>query len=67
MRDRYREGPKPELRRPYPRQCPWMAPVDNPEGAEGDDTEAGAKLDLPLPFDEGDQQCEGQDYQKHCE
>jgi hypothetical protein len=44
-----------------------MAAVDKPEDAEPDDTEAGAELDLPLPFDEGNQQREGQHYQQHCE
>ena len=65
MRDRHGEGPEPELRRPYPRQHPRMAPVDEPEDAEADDQEAGADPDRPLPFDERDQQREGQDYQEH--
>ena len=40
-----------------------MTPVDEPEDAEFDDQEAGADLDLSLPFHEGDQQ--GKDYHKH--
>jgi hypothetical protein len=44
-----------------------MAPVDKPEDAESDDTEAGAELNLPLPFDDCNQQRERQDYQQHCE
>ena len=44
-----------------------MAPVDEPEDTEPDDQEAGADLDLSLPFDEGDQQREGKDHQEHCQ
>ena len=62
MRDCHGEGPKPQLRRSYPRQCPWMAPVDKPEDTEPDDKKAGADLYLALPFDEGDQQREGKDH-----
>jgi hypothetical protein len=36
-----------------------MAPVDKPEDTEPDDEKAGADLDLALPFDQGDQQREG--------
>jgi len=42
-----------------------MAPVDEPEDTEPDDQEAGADLDLPLPFDKGDEQSEGKDHQEH--
>ena len=65
MRDRHGEGPEPQLRRSYPRQRPWMAPVDEPEETEPDDQEAGADLDLLLPFDEGDKQPEGKQHQEH--
>jgi hypothetical protein len=37
MRDRHGEGLKRQLRRSYPRQRPWMTPVDEPEDAETDD------------------------------
>jgi hypothetical protein len=59
MSDCHGEGPKPQLRRSYPRQCPWVASIDKPEDTEPDDKEAGADLYLALPFDEGDQQREG--------
>ena len=65
MSNRHGEGPKPQLRRSYPRQRPWMAPVDEPEDTEPDDQEAGADLDLPLPFDEGGQQREGEHHNEH--
>jgi hypothetical protein len=39
-----------------------MASVDEPEYAEPDHQETSADLDLLLPFDEGDQQCEGKDH-----
>ena len=42
-----------------------MAPVDEPEDTEGDDKEAGAELDLALPFDQCDEQRERQDHQQH--
>jgi hypothetical protein len=42
---------------------PRMAPVDEPEDTEPDDQEAGADLDLPLPFDEGDEQREWKEHQ----
>ena len=42
----------------YPRQRPRMTPVDEPEDAETDDQQACADLDLPLPFDERDEQRE---------
>jgi hypothetical protein len=51
-----------QLCRPYPRQHPRMAPVDEPEHTEPDDQETGANLDWLLPFDEGDQQRERKDY-----
>ena len=35
--------------------------------AEPDDQEAGADLNLSLPFDKGYQQCEGEDHQEHCQ
>ena len=65
MRDRHDEGPEPQLRRSYPRQHPRMAPVDEPEDAEPDDQETGTDLDLPLPFDEGDEQREGKEHHEH--
>src|SRR6266516_5091649 len=65
MRDCHGEGPEPQLRWSYPRQRPWMAPVDEPEDTERDDQEAGADLDLPLPLDEGDEQREGEEHQEH--
>ncbi len=65
MSDRRGERPKRQLRRSYPRQCPRMAPVDEPEDAEADDKEAGAYLDLALPFDERDQQRERKNHQQH--
>src|ERR1700741_2626937 len=61
MSDRHGEGPEPELRRSYPRQRPRMAPADEPEDTEPDDQEAGADLNLSLPFDEGEQQHKGED------
>ena len=67
VRDRYGKGPKPELRRSYPRQRSRMAPVDEPEDTEPDDQKTGADLDLPLPIDERDQQREGKDHQEHRE
>ena len=67
MRDGHGEGPEPQLCRSYPRQRPRMAPVDEPEDTETDDEEAGADLDLSLPFDEGDQQPEGREHQEHCQ
>ena len=65
MRDRHSEGPERQLRRSYPRQRPWMTTVDEPENAETDDQQACADLDLPLPFDECDEQREGQNHQEH--
>ena len=65
MRDRHGERPEPQLRRSYPRQRPRMAPVDEPEDTEPDDQEAGADPDLPLPFDEGDEQPEGKEDHEH--
>ena len=56
MSDRHGEGPQAQLGRWYPRQPPRMTPVDEPEEAETDDQQAGADLDLPLPFDERDEQ-----------
>src|SRR5947199_283590 len=44
MRERDGERPKPQLRRRYPRQRPWMAPVGKSKQTEGDDKEAGADL-----------------------
>jgi hypothetical protein len=44
-----------------------MAPVDEPEDAEPDDQETGADLNLPLPFDERDQQRKGEDDHEHCQ
>ena len=65
MRDGDRKGPQRQLRRRYPRQRPWMASADKPEDTEGDDKEAGADLDLALPFDQRDQQRERKDHQQH--
>jgi hypothetical protein len=42
-----------------------MARVDEPKSAEANDQETGADLDLPLPFDQDDQQPEGTDYHEH--
>jgi hypothetical protein len=65
MRERHGEGPEPQLRWSYPRQHPRMAPVGEPEDTEPDNQEAGADLDLSLPFDEGDEQREGKKHQEH--
>ena len=65
MSDRDGEGPEPQLRRAYPRQRPRVAPLHEPEDAEPNDQEAGADLDLPLPFNDGDQQREGKHHQEH--
>jgi hypothetical protein len=35
-----------------------MAPVEKPEDTEPDEEEAGAGLNLTLPFDKGDEQRE---------
>src|SRR5277367_174023 len=59
--DCHGEGPKPQLRRPYPRQRPWMASVDKPEDTEPDDKQAGRHLYLVLPFDERHQRREGKE------
>ena len=67
MSNRYSEGPQPKLRRSYPRQHPGMTPIDEPEDTKPDDQEAGANLDLALPFDKGDQQCEGKEHHEHCQ
>ena len=42
-----------------------MAPVGEPEETEPDDQEAGTDLDLPLPFDEGDEQREGEKHHEY--
>src|SRR6185369_17618489 len=39
MGERDGERPKPQLRRRYPRQRPWMAPVGKSKQTEGDDEE----------------------------
>src|SRR6266481_3211389 len=67
MSDCHSKGPKRQLRRSYPRQCPWMAPVDKPEDTEPDDEEARTELYLVLPFDERNQQREGKKHQEHCQ
>ena len=67
MRERDGERPKPQLRRRYPCQRPWMTPAGKPEKTEGDNEEACADLYRALPFDDGNQQCEGQDHQQHRE
>ncbi len=59
MRDRHGERPKPQLCRSYPSQRPWMAPVEKQEDTEPDEEEAGAGLNLTVPFDKGDEQREG--------
>src|SRR5262245_31228221 len=66
MRDRHGEGPEPQLRRPYPRQHPRMASVDEAEDAEPDHQQTGADLDLLLPFDESEQKREGKKHHEHC-
>ena len=58
---------KSQVRRSYPRQRPRVAPIDEPEEAKPDEQEAGADLDLLLPFDESDQQRKGKDYHEHRE
>ena len=42
-----------------------MASVDEPENAKCDDQESRRDLDLSLPFDEADQQREGEHHCKH--
>lgn len=42
-----------------------MASIQEPEDTEADDQKAGAELDLTLPFDQGNEQREGKDDQKH--
>ena len=42
-----------------------MAPIYEPEDAEPDDQETGTDLDLPLPIDKGDEQCEGKKHHEH--
>jgi hypothetical protein len=42
-----------------------MAAIGKPEDAKSDDKEAGADLDLALPFDEGEQQREGEEHEQH--
>ena len=44
-----------------------MAPVDEPKDAEGDDKQAGADLNLALPFDQRNQQREGKQHEQHRE
>ena len=42
-----------------------MASIEKQEDTESDDQKAGAELDLTLPFDQGNEQREGEDDQKH--
>jgi hypothetical protein len=42
-----------------------MAAVDQPQDTEPDDKQTGADLYLELPFDERDQEPEGEDHQQH--
>jgi len=42
-----------------------MAALDKPVDAKPDDKEAGADLELTLPFDQGDQYCEGKQHEQH--
>ena len=42
-----------------------MAPVYESEGAEPNDQEAGANLDLSLQLDNSDQQREREDHNEH--
>ena len=42
-----------------------MALIEQPEHTESDHQKAGAGLDLTLPFDQGDEQREGKNDQKH--
>ena len=44
-----------------------MTPGGKPEKTEGDDEQACADLYRSLPFDDGNKQREGQDYQQHRE
>jgi hypothetical protein len=67
MSDGNGKGPKPQLRRPYARQCPRMAAVNKPENAKPDDQETGADLYLALPLDETNQQRERKDHCEHRE
>jgi hypothetical protein len=65
MRNRHHKRPKADLCRWYPRQHSRMAPVYESEGAEPNDQEAGANLDLSLQLDNSDQQREREDHNEH--
>ena len=42
-----------------------MALIEKPEDTEADHQKAGTELDRTLPFDQGDEQREGKNDQKH--
>jgi hypothetical protein len=42
-----------------------MTLVDQPENPKPDDQDAGADLELPLPFDEGDEHRKGKNDHQH--
>jgi hypothetical protein len=44
-----------------------MAGIDEQKDTECHYQEAGANPDLPLPFDQGCQQCEGKQHHQHRE
>ena len=65
MSDGDSKGPKPQLRRSDPRQCPEMTALDKPVDAKPDNKKAGADLKLTLPFDQRDQYREGKQHKQH--
>ncbi len=67
MRDGNGERPQGQLRRANPCQSPWMTLLDQPEDAESDHQQAGADLDLALPFHQRGQQCKGKQDKQHGE
>ena len=42
-----------------------MALIEKPEDTESDDQKAGTELDRAPPFDQGEEQREGENDQKH--
>ena len=44
-----------------------MVPTDEPEDTERNDKQTGADLNLALPFDEDEQQREGEQHDEHRE
>ena len=65
--NRHGERPEPKLRPWNPRENARMVPVNEPEDAKGDDQQRGGDLDLPPPFNEGQQQREREHHRKHCQ